>query len=241
MTIHSFKIIPREGNSVRRTKAIDMKRIAVRPTFTAFFLVIAAMCTGCDRQVGGAGSAASNGKPDPKESFQRIMDSFRRKVEDQPVGFVVSEGGSRSTMMGSNKVSSELVPPATAGDHYKAVITVESKSRYSLRRAKNGTEENERDKTAKNQSKSSLSDPGDTQGFPIAEPDAGSKAGSGNESKDSSKSNPSSEEIVTRRQDEKARQYELIYDNNRWSLVTELNPKTEKSIQFAFDEALARQ
>jgi hypothetical protein len=32
-----------------------------------------------------------------------------------------------------------------------------------------------------------------------------------------------------------------VYENGRWVLATKLDPKNEKSIQFAFDQALSSQ
>jgi hypothetical protein len=37
------------------------------------------------------------------------------------------------------------------------------------------------------------------------------------------------------------RKYELVYEGGRWALVTPLDPKTEQSIQHAFDVALRTQ
>jgi hypothetical protein len=55
------------------------------------------------------------------------------------------------------------------------------------------------------------------------------------------KSTQPGEDIVTRRPDEQVRKYELVDNGDRWVLVTQLDPKTEQSIKFAFEEALARQ
>jgi len=46
---------------------------------------------------------------------------------------------------------------------------------------------------------------------------------------------------VARRQSAAERKYELVYENDRWILVTPLDPETERSIQNAFDRALAEQ
>ena len=60
---------------------------------------------------------------------------------------------------------------------------------------------------------------------------------------DDGKNEPKKEpqETVTRRPDVQTRKYELVYENNKWLLTTTLDLKTEKSIQFAFDEALSIQ
>ena len=81
-------------------------------------VAFAAFLSGCDRDTqGGPGTSVST-RPTPQESFNRIMDVFRRKVEDQPVGFVVSDGKSnarrfvacRRDIGRANSVTSENTP-----------------------------------------------------------------------------------------------------------------------------------
>lgn len=210
-----------------------MNLSTLRRILFALPVAIPVIFTGCNRD---GGSATPVAKPSPEEKFKQVMDSFRRKVEDQPIGFVVADGGSRSTMVGSNKVSYEITKPATPADHYKAVVTVASQSRYSLHRTKNTSEENEREKNARKQNQNST-DHGDKKFT-----DIGSNLGSA-PSQDSSpiasKSKQPDEDTVTRRPDEQIRKYELTYENEHWQLVSKLDKKTEGSIQFAFDEALA--
>lgn len=214
-----------------------MNRPALRRSILVLSLAIAALSAGCDRRLAN-GQSSSSAKNTPEERFQRILESFRRKIEDQPVGFVVSDGGSRTTMMGMNKVTSELIPPQNADGHFKAVITVSSQSRYSLRRAK--IDETEHDQNAKKQGTNPLADPKEKQGVGILEPDL-----SGAARTDTSQSAPklpqSEEDIVSRRPDEDVRKFELEDDGSRWVLVTKPDPKTEQSIAFAFSEALAHQ
>jgi hypothetical protein len=214
-----------------------MNRPALRRSILVLTLVIAALSAGCDRHLAN-GQSANSAKNTPEERFQHILESFRRKIEDQPVGFVVSDGGSRTTMMGMNKVSSELIPPQNADGHFKAVITVSSQSRYSLRRAK--TDEAEHDQNAKKQGTNPLADPKEKQGVGILEPDL-----AGASHTDTSPSAPklpqSEEDIVSRRPNEDVRRFELEDDGGRWVLITKPDPKTEQSIAFAFSEALAHQ
>jgi hypothetical protein len=203
----------------------------------AVLWAISTLCAGCNRQIAAGRPVA---KPIPEERFQRILDTFRRNIEGQPVGFVVSNGGSRSTLVGTNKVSSKLIPPASADDHYKAVITVTSESHYSLRGTKNSAEEAERDQNAANQSSKTLSDPKEKKGVGILEPDLAGKPRN-DPSEAAPKATQSDEEKVSRRRNESVRKYELVYDGERWELITKLDPKTERSIKFAFEEAFDRQ
>ncbi len=214
-----------------------MNRSTLRHFLFALPIAIPMMFTGCNREDATATTVTKLG---PDEKFKLVMDSFRRKVEDQPIGFVVSEGGSRSTMVGTNKVSYEVTKPASPADHYTAVVTVASESRYSLHRTKSSSEDAEREKTAKNQNKNSLADRGDKKFIDAAGSNFGA-APSQDSSPIASKPKQSDEETVTRRPDEQIRKYELTYENEHWSLVTKLDKKTEGAIQFAFDEALAMQ
>ena len=173
----------------------------------------------------------------PKSASKHILDSFRRKIEDQPVGFVVSEGGSRTTMTGTNKVTAELIRPQTADGHFKAVITVSSQSRYSLRHTKTDADETEREQKAKNQGTNPLADPKD-KGVGILEPDLAARNDS---SQSASKITAPDEGLVTRRPYGDDRKFELEDDGSRWVLITKTDPKTEQSIEFAFSEALAHQ
>jgi hypothetical protein len=211
-----------------------MNRPALRRSILALSLAIPALAAGCDRHLAN-GKQATVAKNSPEDRFQNILESFRRKIEDQPVGFVVAEGGSRTTMMGTNKVTSEVIRPETTDGHFKAIITVSSHSGYSLRRA-----ESERDKNSPSQGSSSLDDAKEKQGIGILEPDLASSPH--NESPQSAaKTTQPGENIVTRRPHDDIRKYELVDDGDRWVLITKPDPKTEQSIAFAFSEALARQ
>ena len=51
------------------------------------------------------------------------------------------------------------------------------------------------------------------------------------------------EDVITppKPQEKDVRKYELVYQNGRWTLITELNTKTEQLIQNAFRNALDTQ
>jgi hypothetical protein len=212
---------------------------ALRRSILVLALALPALSAGCDRHLAN-GESANIAKNTPEERFKHILESFRRKIEDQPVGFVVSDGGSRTTMMGMNKVSSALIAPQNPDGHFKAVITVSSQSRYSLRRTKTNGDETEHEQNAKNQATNPLADPKEKQGIGILEPDL-----AGTSHTDTSQSAPKvsqpEEGIVSRRPNEDVRKFELEDDGGRWVLVTKPDPKTEQSIAFAFSEALAHQ
>jgi hypothetical protein len=214
-----------------------MNRSAFRRSILVLALAIPPLSAGCDQHP--VSSKPAIAKNTPEERFQHILDSFRHKIEEQPVGFVVAEGGSRTTMMGTNKVTSELIRPETADGHFKAVITVSSQSRYSVRRTKNA-EDSEHEKNSQNKNSSPLDDPKEKQGVGILEPDLASP-GRSDASASTTKAPQAGEDVVSRRPNEDVRKYELVDDGDRWVLVTKPDPKTEQSIEFAFKEALARQ
>jgi hypothetical protein len=217
-----------------------MKLSSLCLSLVSVCLVIAAIGTGCRRSADGASTAAGTTRG-PKERLDRIVESVRHKIEDMPVGFVVSDGNGRSTMVGTNKITKvDLIAPASAEEHYKAVITVDSQLRYSIHRTKS-SDESEKDQGAKTQGKNILNDSKDSKNnLNILDADLAAKSSSPT-SPIATKSDQPSDEIVTRRPPEQIRKYELVYDNDRWSLVTTLDPKTEQSLQFAFDEATSSQ
>ena len=214
-----------------------MNRSASRRSILVLSLAIPALSAGCDRHF-ASGKPATIAKSTPEERFQHILDSFRRKIEDQPVGFVVADGGSRTTMLGTNKVTSELIPPQTPDGHYKAVITVTSESSYSVRRSTTG-DESDQESNGKGQRADSLIDSKD-KGIGILEPDLASSPRN-DTSQSAPKSTQPAQDIVARRPNEHSRKFELEDNGERWVLITKPDPKTEQSIEFAFSEALARQ
>jgi hypothetical protein len=226
---------------LRGPNRINMKRPTLPQSVVAFGLAAFALCAGCNRNAASA-SRTQIAKPTPEERFQHVLESFRRRVQDSQIGFVVTDGTSRSTMVGHNEVTSKLIPPATAGDHYKAVITVHRESRYSYRHTASPTDQSEHDQNAKSQGTSLLDGPNAKKGISILEPDLAGKPRSDNsESAANPQTQQSAEDIVARQPDKEDRNFDLVYENDRWVLVTKTDPKTEQSIQFAFDEALANQ
>src|SRR5262245_3334264 len=83
------------------------------------------LAAGCSSSTSGPSTAPVAAKPTPEQSFDMIMETFRRRIEGTPSGFVVDNaGGGRSRLMASNKVSSEVFPPEKEGDPYRAEVTV---------------------------------------------------------------------------------------------------------------------
>ena len=214
-----------------------MNLFGIRQTLLAAGVVVAASCISCNQQNSQSGLAASkNAKPGPEESFNLIYDTFRRQMEDAPVGFVVSDSTTRTMMSGAIKVSGDLIRPTNETDPFKAVITVVSQSHYSIKRTIDDSNEklHEKDADAKKDD-------------PLAVDNDASFFETGTNSQDASDNHASrtaprpGEEAVSRRPDEATRKYELLYQNGRWTLVTKLNPETEQSVQNAFNNALDTQ
>jgi hypothetical protein len=205
--------------------------------------VAGACLAGCEKQsVAPIQPAAPkiSDNPTPEESFELIVETFRRGIEQRRMGFHMPREGGHSMMAGSNEVTHELVRPAKEGDPYKGFITVLSKSQYSIQRSTDRQEENAQEEKPDDQESESLfGDAGEPSGNAILDSDlVSTSSASGSTSRPVSQA---SENTVIRRPNESDRKYELIFKDGRWSLVTELDPETEQSIQYAFDYALNTQ
>jgi hypothetical protein len=215
-----------------------MRLIGFRFTVLAIGVITALSGVSCNDHSAGAKRAAVSAKPGPEESFETIMEMFRRRMEETPIGFVVSGESTRSTLTGKNEVSHELIKPANAGEPYKAIVTVTSQSRYWIARTKE-TDDADREKAAKdaaarNDKAATESSDEKTKSFDPA----GSAPG------DSTRSHLSpiaGDRTALPSSDTDERKYELVYENGRWKLLTELNPETEQSVQNAFNNALETQ
>jgi hypothetical protein len=210
-----------------------MSRALLRHTFTA--AAIAFVALGCQKKPADspeAQEAAKNSRVTPEQSFELIVDTFRRGIEDVQIGFDIPDGrGGRTMMTGRNVVTHQLIAPAKEGEPYTGQIKVASESHYSMQRSTEAGEGAEKADTADQQATSS-----DIQVFdPVASAD--------NSNAESRPAEPANKNGVTVAQakNENERTYDLVYENGRWKLVTKLDPKTEESIRFAFDRALASQ
>jgi hypothetical protein len=216
-----------------------MKQRTLHSALIGAALTISAAGTSCRQQseiAGQPAAAARSGEYGPEESFEFIVETFRRGVEDIPIGFVIHEAGGHSRMTGTNEVSHELIRPAKKDDRYRAVITVESQWNYSIQRSKEPDESDGDDPAnegAGNLSQSEASDAQILDPALVGTQDEGSRPASGNAD--------NTDITVTRKAERQVRTYNLVYENGRWVLTTKLDPNTEKSIQYAFDRALETQ
>lgn len=200
------------------------------------------LVAGCNRSSGPAPGAVV-AKPTPEESFNFIMETFRRRIEGPPSGFVADNaGGGRSRLSASNKVESEVFPPAKEGDPYRAEVTVYSAARFSLKRAVDESgEPAKKDESRSNQSGIPSLDNPVTGGNGVGILDPELVSSRGNEPQARQTGPTAGESVVTRREEEEKRVFKLEYVDGRWRLLTQPDPKTEKAIQSAFDEAIAAQ
>jgi hypothetical protein len=217
--------------------SVSMRLFGVRQTLLGAALV-AASCMSCGHgETSPAASRQTN--PSPEEAFDTIVETFRRRIEDTPVGFVVSDSTGRTSMVGTNKVSSELIRPTNETDAYKAVITVTSESRYSILRTKKeeDSEEESREQNGDAKSGNPITPNGDDKGLESLDSELVSKPAP----PEGPTGRLTQDVIKPPTLDKDVRNYELVYKNGRWTLVTELNIKTEQSIQNAFRNALDTQ
>lgn len=211
-----------------------MKFVSLRLVLLAILIASCVANISCNHDEGHAKSTASKGtKPAAEESFDLIMTTFRRRMEETPLGFVVKDRGGHSTFTGKNKVTDELIRPANPNEPYRAVITVASESRYSITRTKESTQDENRERNPNN---GDSAKPGDETRVETSD---GGQAGKNAEApKDTTHT---TDDVVARRPEEEVHKYELLYKDGRWMLITKLDQKTELSIQNAFDSALAVQ
>jgi hypothetical protein len=220
-----------------------MKRVEYQLALLTTVATLAAGSMGCTDSSNlsagpSGGETRTLQKSGPEDSFDVILETFRRGVEGVKIGFVARREGGHSMMSGDNKVSHELIPPRNDGDPYKAIITVESQSSYSLQRTIT-TDDHEEN----NNSGSKNSSPGlGSEDNPVDILDS-DLVGNPTEAAAPSRAqaNVDSTTIARRPQAPTKKSYELQYENGRWGLVTKLDPETEQGIKNAFDHALKTQ
>jgi hypothetical protein len=220
-----------------------MKRVDLRVVAYLSVVALVAAVSGCEEQPTlGLRSPTTRtiGKLGPEESFELIVETFRRGVEDVPIGFRMTREGGHSRMSGRNEVKHELIRPAKDGDPYKGIIIVESESHYSIQRQTDRHEEPQpKEKSDKEDVQSILDASGEPSGTEILDSALVGTAGAGEQN--SRPQLPIGDNIVARRPDQLERKYDLIYANGRWELVTKLDKDTEQSIENAFQHALQTQ
>jgi hypothetical protein len=214
-----------------------MKFTGVRYACFAVASCLLAACVSCNHSSSGSAAVSHpHAKPGPKESFDTIMETFKRRMEDTPVGFVVNNSNGRSSLTGQNKVDYELIQPKTESDPYKAVVKVTSRSRYSVKVQSEVPDESAREKNTKKADH--LLPEKNAKGEEPFDP-AVAKA-STEDAKSTATSTHTSEQVIPH-EDNEERKYELDYRGGRWVLVTELNKETEQAVQNAFKTALDTQ
>jgi hypothetical protein len=216
-----------------------MKSSGVRYACFAAVSCLLAACVSCNHSSSGSQSAASraHAKPGPKESFQTIIDVFKHRMEDTPVGFVVTNSNGRSSLTGQNKVDYELIEPKTESDPYKAVVKVSTRSRYSVKVQSEVPDESAREKNAKKAER--LLPEKTVKG---QEPfDSSIGKASADDSKSAATPTTHTSEQVIPHEEKDDRKYDLLYEDGKWVLVTELNKETEQAVQNAFKSALDTQ
>jgi hypothetical protein len=220
-----------------------MKRV----NYPAVLLMAAASLTtyvvGCSESsapVASRSAPRTGAKPGPEESFDLILETFRRGVEGVKVGFVARREGGHSLMSGNNKVSHELIPPKTEGDPYKAIITVQSESSYSLKRT-TPTDSRDDNKSGNQDSQSGIAGEDDPVGIDILDSDLVGKPADTGPTSRPAPANVDTTTIARRPPSAAKKSYELRYENGRWTLVSKLDPDTEQGIANAFAYALNTQ
>jgi hypothetical protein len=218
---------------------MSMKFLGVRRSALAAASAVVAISAGCEKTAAPVVrpsvnvQAASLG---PEESFKVVVDTFRRGMEGLPIGFrMQDESGGLSMMTAQNEVSYELIRPEKAGNPYKGIVTVRIETRYSMQRPTESPEPTEDE----NEQKKNITLPEDEGDAEVFDSELVSTPGKGSRTKATA-----TDELapaLARKADTHERKYELVYDNGRWKLTTKLDPKTEKSVQQAFDRALEQQ
>jgi hypothetical protein len=218
-----------------------MKHVEKLPAILITALLGASLA-GCEQATPNESAAAAKDpkQPSPEDSFQLIVDTFRRGMEDVPIGFVMREESGQSMMTGKREVSHQLIRPTKEGEPYRAIITVHTQSRYSIQRTK-VPEENGLEEQAEVGSSGieSVGEPDGESGLETFDSDLVDAPGSSKETRRSTAA-PTAE-LVARRPDKGQQKYELVYENGLWTLVTKPDPETEQSIQSAFEKALKTQ
>jgi hypothetical protein len=200
---------------------------------------------GCERS--GSRSKQADVRPPAEKSFDEISQIIKGALETggggMQGGFVDNKANARSQFSVHNDVTSQLIAPADGSDAYRAKITVKSRTTYSLRRIPDSDKKGSDQDKKKNNGQDSGANPADdtpqvgSNGVEILDQDTVSSTSKGGRPLPGGKP----DDAVSRLADEDSRTYELAYENSRWVLKTELDPKTEQSVSNAFKYALSLQ
>ncbi|MEX0641482.1 MAG: hypothetical protein WD468_02210 [Pirellulales bacterium] len=202
------------------------------------------LATGCGKSASERSAELAAAKPAAEQSFELIMETFKRRIEGTPSGFISKQQGARSRLTASNQVTSQVIPPAQEGEPYRAEVTVVSETRYSLQRpteeTDDSTKKDDDDRNNKRSGPGIVDNPADINtGLNILDP--GLIGSTGDEGQTQQASPSKSEPEFSRRNDKEERTFKLEYKNGRWALMTKPDPKTERAIELAFEESLSTQ
>lgn len=204
-------------------------------------LIAILLAGGCDHSASTPSVADTAAKPAPEQSFDVIMETFKRRVQDTPSGFVIEKGGERSRLMASNVVTSEVFPPKAEGDPYRAEITIVSETRYSLQQSLDESDDSKQDDAKGDQSSASGSADRSAGGKGVEILDPGLINSPGADSQGRRPPSTANDTVIARRDDKEVRVFKLEYKDGRWTLLTSPDPETERAISLAFQEALSTQ
>lgn len=215
-----------------------MNRRNITAAFAAAILALFP-AIGCQKKPADAHAAkiaSKSASPTPEESFATIVETFRRSVEEVPIGFSIQDSsGSQTMMTGKRTVAHKLLPPQKEGDPLKAEIKVTSNTQYLVQRSSGQPAADESERSDYSQDSANDAD------VEIFDPAVASASDAAAKPRAAQGKLDSNAGPVHRRENKFERTYELVYENGRWKLLTELDPKTEESIKFAFDRALGTQ
>jgi hypothetical protein len=199
------------------------------------------LVAGCNQEVAPPAPAVA-ARPGPEQSFEEIVKLFKNGMElpgSNLSEVLPQDARASSRIQVHNSVTSQLIPPTKTDEFYRGTITVSTQSMYSMRRANNGEKESD------DEFQNSAGDNGfgtleesDGAGTEFQSFDKGLIAGATSDEKNSEAGETP---IVQRRPEKDDRNYELIYREGRWQLLTKLDPKTEASVANAFERALRLQ
>lgn len=197
---------------------------------------------GCGGQHSSAvspGSAELVASPSPEKIYKEIMVIFRRQVEGVTTDPSRSRGSVFTTKM-ERTVKDELIPPATATDHYKAQITVDTRLNSTYRSTVDDKEEEDGEDGKKKKSKVAgqvgIEDPfSDTDPDRLDDFDESVRVRtSQGRLKDLVKP------VVTERVSEYEDTFELEFKDGRW-ILAEQHEELSPYFQDIFDHVLSRQ
>lgn len=205
-------------------------------------LPLAVACfVGCETDhgpvlAGNQGGQEQSSQRTPEESFQNIVSTLKRAISDQPQALVSSTDSGYSRLQYHRELEHKLTPPSEEGDRYKGTITMITDFSYRFRPA----DESDPDDDEAEEKSGSKESEGD---FDIGDPGGDPLGGLGS---DINIPSDSEDEFVPRSagaetEDTETKTYEFEYRDDRWVLVTRIDPAEEQFASNAFEYALKHQ